>query len=222
MHLSRSKGNRATKKMLKKKSRLYTLNVKVTLKKASLFLFTCGILEHNMPDTMQSQTNKNGPTPPRNKMTFSQRSADHLTSFMGSWTFILFFCAFLVVWMAINAVAWTNSWDPYPFILLNLVLSTLAATQAPIIMMSQNRQAERDRQQAQYDYAVNRKAEREIQDMQKELQSIKRVLKKIDKDKQVDRNDYVVDKKTVRQLEDVLKELGSLKRLVKKTQDGKK
>jgi len=182
-------------------------------------LFTCGILEYNMPDTTQSQTNKNGSTSPKNKMTFSQRSADRLTSFMGSWTFILLFCAFLVIWMAINAVAWANQWDPYPFILLNLVLSTLAATQAPIIMMSQNRQAERDRQQAQYDYAVNRKAEREIQDMQKELKSIQQQLKKTDKDRQIILNDYAADKKSGRQMENILKELESIKRLLRKTKD---
>lgn len=91
----------------------------------------------------------------------------------------MLFGAMLVIWMTLNVVAWVGGWDPYPFILLNLVLSTLAATQAPIIMMSQNRQEERDRLQAQYDYAVNRKAEREIQTMQKEIASLRRLTEKM-------------------------------------------
>lgn len=113
------------------------------------------------------------------KLNLSQRAADKMTGFLGSWTFILFFFSFLLIWMAINVVAFEMRWDPYPFILLNLMLSCLAAIQAPIIMMSQNRQAERDRIAAKYDYAVNRKAEREIQIIKKELGSIKRLIEKI-------------------------------------------
>jgi len=78
-------------------------------------------------------------------------------------------------------VAYKLRWDPYPFILLNLMLSSLAAIQAPIIMMSQNRQAERDRLTSKYDYAVNRKAEREIQNMQKDLEEIKKMLGELKK-----------------------------------------
>ena len=78
-------------------------------------------------------------------------------------------------------LAWHFRWDPYPFILLNLFLSCLATFQAPIILMSQNRQTERDRATAKYDYAVNRKAEREIQDMQKDLDEIKRMIRKLGK-----------------------------------------
>lgn len=98
--------------------------------------------------------------------TFGQKAADKLTSFAGSWGFIFGFIVFLIIWMIINAI-WLieRSWDPYPFILLNLVLSCLAALQAPIILMSQNRQAQKDRQRAEYDYAVNRKAEQEIREM---------------------------------------------------------
>ena len=81
--------------------------------------------------------------------------------------------------MAINAIAVWLRWDPYPFILLNLVLSCLAALQAPIIMMSQNRQNERDRITAKYDYAVNRKAEREVQEILRDLQQIKLTLESI-------------------------------------------
>lgn len=72
-----------------------------------------------------------------------------------------------------------SSWDPYPFILLNLILSTLAAVQAPVILMSQNRSAQRDRLHAKYDYDVNRKAEREIQNMQRDLDEIKKLIKNL-------------------------------------------
>ncbi len=110
--------------------------------------------------------------------TIGQRASDKLTEHMGSWHFILLFFAFLSIWMTTNVLLLIYRWDPYPFILLNLCLSCLAAIQAPIIMMSQNRQAERDRLSAKYDYAVNRKAEKEIQDMQKDLEEIKEMLRK--------------------------------------------
>lgn len=108
--------------------------------------------------------------------TVGQRSADALAKWAGSWTFIISFLIFLGLWMAANVYAWVNSWDPYPFILLNLVLSCIAALQAPIILMSQNRQAEKDRLKADYDYKVNRKAEREIQAVQKQLDRIEKRL----------------------------------------------
>ncbi|MBD3311799.1 MAG: DUF1003 domain-containing protein [Candidatus Magasanikbacteria bacterium] len=114
----------------------------------------------------------------RKKLTLGQRSADKMTEIFGSWFFIILFFVFLFTWMLINIIAWQESWDPYPFILLNLILSCLAAIQAPIIMMTQNRQNERDRLAAKYDHAVNRKAEREIQNMQKDLDEIKKLLKK--------------------------------------------
>ena len=98
-----------------------------------------------------------------------QKAADALPKWAGSWTFILFFFAFLIVWMSANLYAWFNQWDPYPFILLNLILSMLAAIQAPIILMSQNRANQRDRLRAEHDYQVNRKAEKEIQEMKKVL-----------------------------------------------------
>lgn len=97
------------------------------------------------------------------RMTIGQRVADHVASFGGSWTFIGIFGVIIVLWMSINlGVVLTKPFDPYPFILLNLVLSTLAALQAPVIMMSQNRQAAKDRMQAEHDYRVNLKAELEI------------------------------------------------------------
>lgn len=96
-------------------------------------------------------------------LTRGQRVADRIASFGGSWTFILFFFLFLLLWMAINVfVLLKKPFDPYPFILLNLILSCLAAIQAPVIMMSQNRKEEKDRKRSQNDYKVNLKAELEI------------------------------------------------------------
>ncbi|MBN2111778.1 DUF1003 domain-containing protein [Candidatus Woesearchaeota archaeon] len=110
-------------------------------------------------------------------LTLGQRASDKVTTFFGSWVFIITLGIFLVIWITLNIVMWVENWDPYPFILLNLMLSCLAAVQAPIILMSQNRQAERDRINARYDYAVNRKAEREVTNMQKDLDEIKALVK---------------------------------------------
>ena len=113
--------------------------------------------------------------------TFRQKAADNLTKWAGSWTFILGFMILLFIWIGMNAFFLINynlgnPFDPYPFILLNLVLSCLAAMQAPVILMSQNRAAQKDRIKAQYDYEVNVKAEKEIREMQKELKNIKIIL----------------------------------------------
>jgi len=116
----------------------------------------------------------------RTHLTIGQRAADKLSLWAGSWAFIVSFLVFLAIWMAINVYGWIKSWDPYPFILLNLVLSCLAALQAPIILMSQNRAAERDRQRAEYDYAVNRKAEREIQTIKKIITRTERKIYEMD------------------------------------------
>ncbi len=98
-----------------------------------------------------------------NKLTFGERLSDKLAEFGGSWTFIVIFGSFLLIWMLINVLVLSlHPFDPYPFILLNLILSCLAAIQAPIIMMSQNRQEDKDRLRAQHDYQVNLKAEIEI------------------------------------------------------------
>lgn len=95
--------------------------------------------------------------------TFGQRVADKVAEFGGSWTFIISFVIFLLGWIGINAFVFLNKgFDPYPFILLNLILSCVAALQAPIIMMSQNRQEEKDRERAKSDYMVNLKSEMEI------------------------------------------------------------
>ncbi|AOS83067.1 hypothetical protein BIU88_02240 [Chlorobaculum limnaeum] len=103
-------------------------------------------------------------------LTLGQRLADNIASFGGSWKFIIIFGLFIAAWMGINIAAiFAKPFDPYPFILLNLVLSTLAAIQAPVIMMSQNRQEERDRQRAIYDYKVNLKAELEIRQLHQKV-----------------------------------------------------
>jgi len=96
-------------------------------------------------------------------LTFGQKIADKVATFGGSWTFIISFCSFLVVWILINIFWFKNQgFDPYPYILLNLILSCIAALQAPVIMMSQNRQEEKDRIRAKNDYMINLKSELEI------------------------------------------------------------
>jgi len=105
--------------------------------------------------------------------TFGERLSDHLASFGGSWTFIMLFGAVLLIWMVFNiVVAARAQFDPYPFILLNLVLSCLAAIQAPIIMMSQKRQEAKDRLRSENDYRVNLKAELEIRHLHEKMDHI--------------------------------------------------
>lgn len=94
--------------------------------------------------------------------TLGQQAADWTTSIMGSWWFIGVQSLVLIAWVIFNVTAWTRHWDPYPFILMNLVMSLQAAYTAPIIMMSQNRQTMRDRLEAHNDYQINQKAEQEI------------------------------------------------------------
>lgn len=109
------------------------------------------ILSENIQDEIEAE------------LTFGQNLADKVAAFGGSWTFIITFFSFILIWMLINI--WflaTRPFDPFPFILLNLILSCLAAIQAPIIMMSQNRQEQKDRQRGEHDYKINLKAELEI------------------------------------------------------------
>jgi uncharacterized membrane protein len=113
-------------------------------------------------------------------LTFGQRAADVLTKWAGSWTFIVILSTLLILWVIINTVAMIYRWDPYPFILLNLFLSFCAAYQAPIILMSQRRVEDRDRTKAERDHAINRKAEREIQDMQADFEELKTMIRKLD------------------------------------------
>jgi len=111
------------------------------------------------------------------QMTFGQRMADNVASFGGSWAFIIIFMVVLVMWIVLNSFILiklgSGSFDPYPYIFLNLILSMLAAIQAPIIMMSQNRQAYKDRLSAEHDYEVNLKAELEIIGLHEKVDSLK-------------------------------------------------
>lgn len=107
------------------------------------------------------------------EMTFGQRLADHVASFGGSWKFIILFGVFLGLWVALNLVLARAAFDPYPFIFLNLMLSMLAALQAPVIMMSQNRQSSKDRLDAAHDYEVNLKAEIEIMALHDKLEQMR-------------------------------------------------
>jgi uncharacterized membrane protein len=115
----------------------------------------------------------------KNSLSFSQRLADSVANGMGSWRFIIWQSVIVVVWMVINVIGFLHHWDEYPFILLNLLFSTQAAYAAPIIMMSQNRQGERDRTQAEADYKTNIEAKREIEELLEKLNTIE--IDKLDK-----------------------------------------
>ena len=122
---------------------------------------------------------------------FGQRLADNVARGMGSWKFIIIQSGIVLVWMILNLVGFINHWDAYPFILLNLLFSTQAAYAAPIIMMSQNRQSERDRVQAQADYQTNLDAKAEIEALQKKLNTIEtekldKIIKMLEKMKKTD------------------------------------
>ena len=108
--------------------------------------------------------------------TLGQRMADRLTAAVGSWRFITVFLGLVAFWMAVNAVAWLRHWDPYPFIFLNLVLSCMSAIQAPVILMSQNREQARDRIRAVADYEVNLKAELLLEHLTEEIEVLKAFL----------------------------------------------
>jgi uncharacterized membrane protein len=110
------------------------------------------------------------------KLTTGQRIADQLAAVMGSWSFIIVQSAMLAIWIGLNVAAYINHWDPYPFILLNLALSFQAAYAAPIIMMSQNRQAAKDRLMAEQDYEVNLKAEDELKSIMTHLEQQDEVM----------------------------------------------
>ncbi len=108
--------------------------------------------------------------PPKEVLSRGQEISDKVARFGGSWTFIIIFTVILAIWILFNSVIPENlKFDPYPFILMNLVLSTIAAIQAPIIMMSQNRQEEKDRMRSENDYLVNLKAEMEIRSLHQKI-----------------------------------------------------
>lgn len=112
-------------------------------------------------------------------MKFGDRLADSVANGMGSWKFIIWQSIIVVMWMILNVIGFVRHWDVYPFILLNLIFSTQAAYAAPIIMMSQNRQNQRDREQAQHDYQTNIDAKIEIEALQVQLSKIE--IEKLDK-----------------------------------------
>lgn len=115
------------------------------------------------------------------KPSFGQRAADAVARFAGSWAFIFSFVAVMVIWMVLNILLATNAFDAYPFILLNLVLSCIAAVQAPLIMMSQNRQEAKDRARAENDYHINLKNELIIDDLYKKISQLLEEQKKLTK-----------------------------------------
>ena len=119
----------------------------------------------------------------KEKYTLGQRAADTIAKFAGSWAFIFSFTGVLVLWMVFNVILAAKAFDPYPFILLNLVLSCVAAIQAPLIMMSQNRQEEKDRRRAENDYKVNLKTEIMIEDLYDKVNAI--LAKQLEMEKQL-------------------------------------
>ncbi len=128
------------------------------------------LVKKNKKGMINSLAHPNYILPPK----LGEKAADKVAKVAGSWGFIISFLVVLCLWMIVNIYAWISVWDPYPFILLNLALSCLAAIQAPIILMSQNRAAQKDRQRLEYDYAVNRKAEKEIQEIKKIVSRLER------------------------------------------------
>lgn len=115
------------------------------------------------------------------KVSFGQKASDAVAKFAGSWAFIFSFIAVMVIWMVLNIVLAQRAFDAYPFILLNLVLSCIAAVQAPLIMMSQNRQEAKDRKRAENDYRINLKSELIIDDLHRKLDLVLENQKKISK-----------------------------------------
>jgi CRP/FNR family cyclic AMP-dependent transcriptional regulator len=127
---------------------------------------------HSAQELVRHRAARNPNTVIEEESTFGERVADGVANFGGSWLFINTFLTGLVIYAAVNVVLGQGAWDPYPFILLNLMLSMLAALQAPVIMMSQNRQDKKDRVRSELDYEVNRRAELEVQSLSSKLNVI--------------------------------------------------
>jgi len=138
-------------------------------------------------ELVRSRTARNPNEVIDEQLTFGQRLADSVARFGGSWAFIVSFAVVLLAWVIVNIALATRAWDPYPFILLNLFLSMLAAVQAPVIMMSQNRQDAKDRLRSELDFSVNRKAEGEIIQLAAKLNRIEDKLDDIHRDVNVGR-----------------------------------
>jgi uncharacterized membrane protein len=132
-------------------------------------LTTLGRQFHASQNLVRVRASRNSNEVIERETTFGERIADSVASFGGSWVFIILFGICLTVYTAINVALDKKAWDPYPFILLNLFLSMLAAIQAPVIMMSQNRQDTKDRVRGELDFEVNRRAESEIQGLASKL-----------------------------------------------------
>jgi CRP/FNR family cyclic AMP-dependent transcriptional regulator len=124
---------------------------------------------HNSQQLVRLRATRNPNDVIEEEETFAQKTADSMVNIAGSWTFIIVFLAVTLVYSGLNAILGNRAWDPYPFILLNLMLSMLAAIQAPVILMSQNRQDMKDRVRGELDFAVNRRAEAEIQGLAQKL-----------------------------------------------------
>ena len=127
-------------------------------------------------ELLRSHVSRNANVEEEERMTFGQRIADHVAAFGGSWKFIIIFLVGMIAWMTINSVVLHRAFDPYPFILLNLVLSCLAALQAPVIMMSQNRQSSKDRLKSDLDYQVNMKAELEVAHLHRKMDRVYEII----------------------------------------------
>jgi uncharacterized membrane protein len=132
-------------------------------------LTTLGRQFHSAQQLVRTRANRNPNDMIEEETTMGERIADSVARFGGSWTFIIAFGVFMIVYTFVNVVLRLKAWDPYPFILLNLFLSMLAAIQAPVIMMSQNRQDTKDRLRGELDFDVNRRAESEIQALSRKL-----------------------------------------------------
>lgn len=113
------------------------------------------------------------------KLTLGQRMADKITCAIGNWTFLIIETIVLMGWLALNIIGWVKHWDPYPFVFLNLLVGLQAAYAAPVILMSQNRTEERDQRKSEMDLATDRKAEREIEQIQAKLERIERKINDI-------------------------------------------
>jgi CRP/FNR family transcriptional regulator, cyclic AMP receptor protein len=124
---------------------------------------------HASQQLVRLRANRNANDVIEDEYTFGEHIADKVASFGGSWSFIILFAVVLIVYTCVNIILRGRAWDPYPFILLNLFLSMLAAIQAPVIMMSQNRQDKKDRLRSELDFDVNRRAESEIQNLSRKL-----------------------------------------------------
>lgn len=142
--------------------------------------FTDEELIHELVETTVTK-NSNA----KERLSFGQRASDAVAKFAGSWAFIFSFIAVMVVWMILNVLLKAKAFDAYPFILLNLVLSCIAAVQAPLIMMSQNRQEAKDRERAENDYKVNLKSELIVDDLHKKLDQVlenqKHLMRRLEK-----------------------------------------